>query len=211
MDLPLEKHPVVGKLQELLPEVKIFGGTFRSWLPDPHSIGSEERLKVLSDAKLKAVDLCIGEIKIAIGVSSQFDIHRGSDGDRQWPPGYMGSITHKGTVELAAIAKNIKSVGIDLERDDGKSLGNIRDLVGLNEIPAGSGISSHMIFSVKESVFKAQFPITKKKLGFGDIKIVWKHVGTQFRGEAVLPTGRIEVRAGTLDKWIYTCALIKSE
>jgi len=94
-----------------------------------------------------------------------------------WPPGVAGSITHCAGYCAAAVANHprIISLGIDAERNEELPPG-LFDLVVLpDEIPSSIGDSAaalaKLIFSMKESIFKAWFPITRQWLDFKDVRI----------------------------------------
>lgn len=128
-----------------------------------------------------------------------------------WPNGFTGSLTHKGTVVLGAISNSAANsgIGIDLERDDGKSLSEIRGLVGINEIPAGSSITPLILFSAKEAIFKAQFSVSKAHIEFGDVRISWRSASDIFRGQTKLKGGiAVEVSVSRVDKWVVSGARV---
>jgi 4'-phosphopantetheinyl transferase EntD len=110
----------------------------------------------------------------------------GAHGEPLWPAGIVGSITHCDGYRACAVARSaeLRSVGVDAELDlplpDGL-LGDIalpeeREL--LREL-ARQMPSTHwdrLLFSIKESIYKAWFPLAERWLGFEDavVAIDWR-------------------------------------
>lgn len=108
-------------------------------------------------------------------------ILRGADREPRWPAGIVGSITHcKGyCAAVAARATSVATIGIDAEIHDKLPDGVLR-LVSREEerdwIGTRRGDDVHwdrVLFSAKESVFKAWFPIARRWLGFSDASVVF--------------------------------------
>jgi 4'-phosphopantetheinyl transferase EntD len=100
----------------------------------------------------------------------------GQNGSPNWPTGVVGSITHCAGYRAAAVSVDMLSVGIDAEPHgplpDGV-LGSI-SLPQEREMLAGLGVGRHwdrLLFSAKESVYKAWFPLARRWLGFEDALI----------------------------------------
>jgi 4'-phosphopantetheinyl transferase EntD len=102
-------------------------------------------------------------------------ILRGAKHEPLWPDNIVGSITHCRGYRAAAVAfsKNIMTVGIDAEPDGPLPVGVERRVLcdperqWLTEAPQ-SVHWDRVIFSAKESIYKAWFPLTGRWLGFGD-------------------------------------------
>ena len=105
------------------------------------------------------------------------------DGVPSWPTGVVGSITHAGGWCAAAVARasEVRSLGIDgedLARVDGEPdwsrlvlRPTERDaLAGLE--PAVVGRRALIVFSAKESFYKCQFALTRRRLDFHDAEVV---------------------------------------
>lgn len=108
-------------------------------------------------------------------------ILRGDRGAPQWPPGIVGSITHCAGYRAAAVARagDFLTVGLDAEPDDALPDG-VLDLVSLPDerarlrdlAAAAPGTRwDRLLFSAKESVYKAWFPLAGRWLGFEDADI----------------------------------------
>jgi 4'-phosphopantetheinyl transferase EntD len=105
-------------------------------------------------------------------------ILRGRDREPLWPAGIVGSITHCDGYCASAVAKNadLAALGIDAEKNEPLPSG-VESLVATEEETiqfrqAGShGIHwDKLVFSAKESFFKAWFPVTRKWLEFKDVE-----------------------------------------
>jgi 4'-phosphopantetheinyl transferase EntD len=96
-----------------------------------------------------------------------------------WPIGIRGSITHCDTRALVALCRDRDgSVGIDVEhrselkRDLWESVflaEEIADLGRLSEPERGR--MALVLFSAKESLYKAQFPISRTYMGFRALRV----------------------------------------
>jgi len=105
----------------------------------------------------------------------------GLRGAPQWPDGVVGSITHCDGYRAAAVARSrdVLTVGIDAEPDtpvpgDVLSLvaldaerAMVRDLTAAHPGPCWD----KLLFSAKEAVYKAWFPLTRAWLDFGEAHI----------------------------------------
>jgi 4'-phosphopantetheinyl transferase EntD len=122
---------------------------------------------------------CARRALAAIGIQEQpilFDEHRRP----LWPKGVVGSITHCRAYAAAAVAMqtDIRSIGIDAEghaplsNDLLRIIATDEDRRMLEALPKGNGVFWECIlFSAKESVFKAWFPSTESWLGFEDVDV----------------------------------------
>lgn len=96
-----------------------------------------------------------------------------------WPAGITGSISHcRSAVIAVASAFNVQvgHIGIDveeagtLERELWEAIctpKEISELVGLTD----AGRCAKVIFSIKEAVYKAQYPVTERLLDFQQVEI----------------------------------------
>lgn len=96
----------------------------------------------------------------------------GPDRSPVWPPGYVGSITHcPGFVGAAAArTKLIAALGFDAEPAAPLPLDvRSRVLHPAECAQSPSGLDMRVIFSAKESIFKAMFPLCGEWLDFRDV------------------------------------------
>jgi 4'-phosphopantetheinyl transferase EntD len=200
-------HVARKALDRMLPFATTAGGSFAHWLPTPRGRTFLANNEILEEARRVATRQCVRTL------SGGTALERRMTGYRAWAPGYCGSITHKGTVVLAATAEisTCGALGIDLER---VVEGQLRDSA-LEIAPEGlpSGITVELAatfaFSAKESVFKANFPHRHEPLGFGDVRLRWKSNSAEdFRATAVVGDKVYDVLGALLSRsWLLTAAV----
>jgi 4'-phosphopantetheinyl transferase EntD len=130
----------------------------------------------------------------------------GERGMPQWPPGVVGSITHCAGYRGAAVARSgdLVAIGIDAE-PDGPLPAGVLDLVSLPAerdrlrtlAEAMPGIAwDRVLFSAKESVYKAWFPLARRWLGFDEAEITLGPVDGGVPGGGVdgIADGTVEAR-----------------
>jgi 4'-phosphopantetheinyl transferase EntD len=106
---------------------------------------------------------------------------RGKDREPLWPPGAVGSITHCVGYVAAAVAATevIRSVGIDAEVHAPIPDGVLHRIARPEEVEwmatrDGDGVCwDRVVFSAKESVFKAWYPLAHRWLGFEDATLTF--------------------------------------
>jgi 4'-phosphopantetheinyl transferase EntD len=105
----------------------------------------------------------------------------GQRGAPGWPPGVVGSMTHCPGYRAAALAhdRHLVTIGIDAESHEPLPAG-VLDLVSvatersrLRQLAAEEpGVCwDRLLFSAKESVYKAWFPLTRAWLDFSDVDL----------------------------------------
>jgi 4'-phosphopantetheinyl transferase EntD len=102
----------------------------------------------------------------------------GERGEPVWPAGVAGAITHCRGYRGCAVARatEVATIGIDAEPHEPLPQGLLPDVAGPEEVAmlgelAGSHPAVHwerLLFSAKESVYKAWFPLARRWLGFED-------------------------------------------
>ena len=100
----------------------------------------------------------------------------GVDGAPTWPVGIVGSMTHCRGYRAAAVAlgEDVVTIGLDAERaeplPDGvlDVVASAEERIHLTRLAAERPdvCWDRLLFSVKESVYKAWFPLTRRWLGF---------------------------------------------
>jgi 4'-phosphopantetheinyl transferase EntD len=124
-------------------------------------------------------------------------ILRGPQGAPQWPDGVVGSITHCAGYRAAAVARaqDVLTVGLDAEPDQALPHG-VLDRISLAEERAwlretatrpGGPSWDRLLFSAKESVYKAWFPLTGSWLGFEDAVITIDPAAGAFTARLLVP------------------------
>ena len=122
----------------------------------------------------------------------------GAHGEPAWPHAVVGSMTHCEGYRAAAVAQRsfMRSIGIDAEVNEPLPDGVLRvvargsELSGLRDLRAGGGSVAYdrLLFSVKESLFKAWFPIVQTWMDFEDAKVRLLQNGS-FVAIVSLPSG----------------------
>ena len=97
-----------------------------------------------------------------------------------WPPGVTGSISHDAGVASAAVAHTsvLPGLGIDIERA-GTLEGNVAaQILSESELDswtraaqADAEVTTMLVFSYKEAIFKCVYPLTDVFLDFRDVLI----------------------------------------
>jgi 4'-phosphopantetheinyl transferase EntD len=113
----------------------------------------------------------------------------GANREPMWPGGIVGSLTHCRGYYAAAVAQStqLASLGIDAEPHDRLPDGVLAMVAGHDEREwienlSESGVCwDRLLFSAKESVFKAWYPIARRWLGFHDVKLSIDPVSKTFR------------------------------
>jgi len=98
-----------------------------------------------------------------------------------WPDGVVGSITHCTGYRAAAVARtsDFRSIGIDAEPNAPTPKGVLEAIAVPAELARMDGLRTagdkvswdRLLFSAKESVYKAWFPLTRLWLGFEDADV----------------------------------------
>ncbi|GAA2880155.1 4'-phosphopantetheinyl transferase EntD [Aminobacter niigataensis] len=111
----------------------------------------------------------------------QAAIPAASDRAPVWPAGIVGSISHCSGLCVAAVAResqDCSSIGIDVEPAtplDEDLLDTICDDDELRwlarQAEPGRGLLAKAIFSAKESVYKAQYPLSRQIIGFHAVSV----------------------------------------
>jgi enterobactin synthetase component D len=138
----------------------------------PRAVERRRRSFALGRAAARDALAELGIEPVAIG--------RGSGGEPEWPTGVVGAISHSGDLAVAVVGwqRDYAGLGVDLEQlSPGLSERASRmvctptELAWLERQPDGR--LRTMLFSAKEAVFKATFPIAGVWLGFGDAELTW--------------------------------------
>jgi enterobactin synthetase component D len=124
-------------------------------------------------------------------------IQRGPAGEPVWPNGIVGAISHTGDLAVAIVGwqSDYAGLGIDLERlSPGLSVRAARLVCTPAEMTwvgdGGGSSRGTMLFSAKEAVFKALFPIERIWLGFGDAELAWQPERCAFEARLLKSAGR---------------------
>jgi 4'-phosphopantetheinyl transferase EntD len=170
-------------IEEILPDSVIAVDTREDW--------AEVVLSTAEEASLgQAVDKRRHEFVTARGCAHRAltglglplsSIPTGPFGEPQWPPGVVGSITHCAGYRACAVAhaRDVTSMGIDAEPHEALPDGVLAEItlagerIWLGELMHAEPAVhwDRLIFSAKEAVYKAWFPLARRRLGFEDAMI----------------------------------------
>lgn len=114
-------------------------------------------------------------------IGSAAAVRRGEDRAPVWPAGCLGSITHTHDLVAAAVIREseARAVGIDLEQQ-GRVREHLfprvltpaeRDRMSALAEDARRNLAT-LIFSAKESVYKALNPLLKRYIGFQEVEVM---------------------------------------
>lgn len=128
----------------------------------------------------------------------------GPKGEPLWPAGIVGSITHCDGYRACAVARcsELKTIGIDAEPDlplpDGL-LGDIalpeeRELLRELVREAPGTHWDRLLFCVKESIYKAWFPLAERWLGFEDAVVAIDRQRKSFNARLLVPGPALDGR-----------------
>jgi 4'-phosphopantetheinyl transferase EntD len=128
----------------------------------------------------------------------------GDRGAPQWPDGFVGSMTHCAGYRGAAVAhaRDLAAIGIDAEPHDRLPDGVLTVICSPDERSAFATLDSGMhwdrlLFCAKEAVYKAWYPVTRRWLGFEEVRVTFAADGTF--SAAVLVPGPVDQYAG---RWL---------
>ncbi len=134
-------------------------------------------------AEFRAGRHCARAALGALGVSPT-PLLRAAGRAPEWPAGFVGSITHKrapGAAFCGAAAASIatvRGVGLDAEFDAPLEPQLFARVLTASEArsvellaPERRGITAKIVFSIKEAVYKCQYPHSRQFLEFGDVEV----------------------------------------
>ncbi len=156
--------------------------------PDPPPMPPEEAVQVADSVTRRRVEfatgrLCARRALARLGIDA-FILRNDARRAPQWPPGIVGSLTHTGDVPggycavAVARADTTLTIGLDAEKADGLPVHLWRFVLTTAERAwlgaqdaERRGLLAKVIFSAKESFYKAQFPLTGQMVGFHDVEV----------------------------------------
>lgn len=144
----------------------------------------------------------------------------GQGGAPQWPPGIVGSITHCAGYRAAAAARASGVVTVGLDAEPAQRLpGEVLELVALPAERArlrelASAVPGtcwdRVLFSAKESVYKAWYPLARRWLGFADADITINAVNGTFEARLLVAPPEFSgvPLAGFTGRWVIAEGMI---
>lgn len=162
---------------------------------------------------------CARRALAQLGVAAD-GVPAGPRGEPLWPPGTVGAITHCAGYRAAAVAQTseLASIGIDAEPNAPLPDGLLPDVASPSEIAALYGLAARepavhwdrLLFSAKESVYKAWFPLTGRWLGFEDAELTIDPHAKTFQARLLVPatTAAGEPLTGFSGRWLCDGGLV---
>jgi 4'-phosphopantetheinyl transferase EntD len=154
-----------------------------------------------------------------LGIEAQA-IPSGPRGAPQWPAGIVGSITHCDGYRACALARvtDLLTIGIDAELDAPLPEGVIGDIALPEERRALDLLAAEepgmnwdrLLFSAKEAVYKAWFPLAERWLGFEDARVEIDRERRTFSARLLVPGPRLQDRelGGFAGRWLARDGLL---
>lgn len=177
-------------IEALLPQGVVAVEAFED-MPEEPSFPGEEFL-VTNAVEVRRLEFitarrCAREAFARLGYAP-VAIGAGSKREPLWPQGLVGSITHTAGFRAAAVAPQsmVASIGIDAEQNERLPDGIEEAITVPGEAEMLAALSrafpathwDRLLFSAKESVYKAWYPLTGRQLGFEDARLVLDPEGT---------------------------------
>lgn len=147
-------------------------------------------------------------------------ITRGARGAPRWPDGVVGSITHCDGYRASAVARarEILCVGIDAEPAGAlpdrvfRRIALAQEHVWIRECAAADRTVSwdRLLFSAKEAVYKAWYPLTGRRLEFGDSLVSFDAAHGTFDARFLVPGPTVAERrlSGFTGRWLARDGLV---
>lgn len=203
-------------LDEILPASAAVAAT-REDLPDavlfPEEEASVGRAIEKRRREFTTARACAREALAQLGIQPA-PIPSGPRGEPCWPAGIVGSITHCDGYRACAVARKVDltTIGIDAEPNRPLPDGVLGDIALPEEREWLSRLAreapevhwDRMLFCIKESVYKAWFPLAERWLGFEDAVVVIDRPRRLFSARLLVPgpyLGRREL-SGFCGRWL---------
>jgi len=111
------------------------------------------------------------------------EIPKALDHSPVWPKEYTGSVSHTDDQAIAILLPHfqnkIKGIGIDIEKTANANLLQDYDLIGKNneyqlltKLESKASLAALLLFSLKESIYKALYPIVGRFFDFLDVQLI---------------------------------------
>ncbi len=132
-----------------------------------------------------------------LGFSPPPPLLSGPNREPLWPENIVGSISHSHgfAVSVAAFKSNYRALGIDLERiksarryDIAPRICTEHELEWVNGSSTDREVRLTSLFSAKESLFKAIFPLFQQYFWYRDVTLAWDNSSNSFKTTSQLPS-----------------------
>jgi 4'-phosphopantetheinyl transferase EntD len=151
----------------------------------PEEARAVERAVDKRRREFTTVRACARDALADLGVAAA-PIVPGVRGAPDWPADVVGSMTHCSGYRAASVARSqdLASIGIDAEPNEPlpEDVLNLvavpDDLPGLKQLTDTGVATDRLLFSAKESLYKAWFPLARRWLGFHQATVALRADGT---------------------------------
>jgi 4'-phosphopantetheinyl transferase EntD len=144
----------------------------------------------------------------------------GERGAPSWPAGVVGSMTHCDGYRAAAVARRdrVRTLGLDAE-PNGPLPEGVLDAIATpperawlaRNLEDGSGVCwDRLLFSAKESIYKAWYPLARRWLDFADAVVTPDPRTATFAARLLVPGPAVDGRAltGFTGRWTVAHGLV---
>ena len=152
---------------------------------DPGALFDVEKSAMVCAIPARQQEFTAGRLAARLAMAQNRSIPMALNRAPVWPEGLSGSITHAGGWALAIVGAAESMVGTDLEMDEdlptdvwSTVLTEVeRAWVTTQKAP---GRAARLIFSIKECVYKAQFPRSQQIFGFEVLNVTVRPERAEF-------------------------------
>lgn len=186
-------------IEEILPSAVAVGESFTDILDAPLYPEEEALLTRAVDKRRReftTVRACARQALASLGVAAA-PILPGLRGAPGWPPGVVGSMTHCDGYRASAVARasDLVTIGLDAEPNGRIPADVLRMVADADEQAWVAGLLTtapevswdRLLFSAKESVYKAWFPLTSRWLGFDEATLTVNPAAGTFTARLLVP------------------------
>lgn len=190
-------------IEELLPDAVLSAEAFGDIPGEPVFAGEEDLIAAAVESRRRefvTARRCAREALAKLG-HPPVAIRPGRKREPLWPTGVTGSITHCAGYRAAAVARreSVASLGIDAEPhgplpagvEESIALGEESDMLASLTERFPSTHWDRLLFSAKESVYKAWYPLTGRWLDFEEARIDISPAGT-FTARILIDGSRLD-------------------
>lgn len=151
---------------------------------EPPALLPEEQAAVAGAVPARVAEFAAGRLAARRALAAlghpPAAIPAGADRAPLWPVGLAGSISHAAGVAAAAVRVG-RPLGLDLEEDaplEPDLWPLICDPAELAALPeTDRGRAARLVFSAKEAIYKAQYPLTGRLIGFDAVSVTLEDGG----------------------------------
>jgi len=191
-------------IEKLLPPVAVGVEAFADVPGEPVFPGEEDLVANVVEGRRRefvTARRCAREALARLGYRPA-PIRPGPGREPRWPPGAIGSITHCAGYRAAAVAhrSGLAAIGIDGEPHQPLPDGVAGTVASPGEVAALARLSrtdpavhwDRLLFSAKESIYKAWYPLCGRWLGFEDVRLEIDPAGRTFTGQVLVDGARLD-------------------